>query len=71
MHKNGKKHEFLAKIDLLVFLARIRADVSMTSLVGSRSDDVMLMSSGDVAGSGWSTGAVTWQDRWTNGRARD
>ena len=46
-------------------------DVSMTSLVGSRSDDVMLTSSGDVALSGWYTVAVTWQDRWTNGKDRE
>ena len=68
--KERKNMFFGHNIDFLTIWRLFCDDVSMTSLVGSRSDDVMLTSSGDVAGSGWYTVAETWQDRWTNGRAR-
>ena len=53
-------------MDLLANLAPFCDDVSMTSLVGSRSDDVI----GEVAGCDWSTGMVKWHPRLAGGRVQ-
>lgn len=54
--KNGKKHDFWRKYGQFSFWREILDDVSMTSAMASRLDDVSMMSSGEVK-----YGRVTWQ----------
>jgi len=59
--KNYEKWKNSQKYGFLPFLARFVDDVSMTSSWGPGLGDVSMTSSGDVAVSGRSTGAVRWR----------
>ena len=64
--KERKNMFYGHNIDFLTIWRLFCDDVSMTSLVGSRSDDVM----GEVAGCDCYTGMVKWHDRSVGGRAQ-
>ena len=51
----------MAKIWIFGTFAPFLDDVSMMSSGGSRSDDVIMTSSGDVVAYEWSTGVVRWR----------